>query len=216
MQATNVKWNWADFKGSAVCLKLAKRDLETTCIPVVNALPQRRVAVQAGGNLGVFAKYLASRFDTVYTFEPAPELFPLLCHNAPEINIIRMQAALSEEQALISTKCERLYKHDKPPHEGVTHISGEGPTPAFALDSLKLPVCDLLYLDIEGYELRAVRGARETLRRCRPVVVTEINDCIKAIGDDPEFLHAFMRAMGYRHAYTSISDYVWIPQERTK
>lgn len=209
-------WDWSKFKGSAICLKLSKRDLIDSCVRVVSELDKRRVAIQAGGNLGIFPKYLAAHFGTVYTFEPSPDIFPNLCHNAPERNIIRMQACLNEEPALLDVECSRLYKHDRPPHEGVTHVSGAGPIPSVVIDTLKLPHCDLIYLDVEGYELRALRGARETLRRCRPVVVTEINDCIKLIGDDPEFLHAFMKAMGYVNAYQSHSDYIWIPSERMK
>ena len=44
-----------------------------------------------------------------------------------------------------------------------------------ALDSLQLPACHLLMLDIEGFELLALQGARETIMRHRPFLYIEID-----------------------------------------
>jgi FkbM family methyltransferase len=43
----------------------------------------------------------------------------------------------------------------------------------------------LVHLDLEGYELRALRGGLETIRRCRPIVIIEANKptprCVKLL-----------------------------------
>ena len=47
------------------------------------------------------------------------------------------------------------------------------PVPMRTLDDFDLPVLDFLKLDCEGYEVFIVRGARETLTRCKPCVMVE-------------------------------------------
>jgi hypothetical protein len=61
---------------------------------VVPHLKRRRTAVQAGGNVGVYAKRLSALFDRVHTFEPEPENFVCLRRNVSEDNVFSVNAAL--------------------------------------------------------------------------------------------------------------------------
>lgn len=195
----------SQFQGDKECLKWCFRDL-VTLERAINLTERQRVAVQAGGNLGVFPARLAQTFHSVYTFEPDALLFPLLVKNAPAENIIRFQAALGCERGhLISTKRTT----DTRTHAGVTHVSGRGRIPTMVLDDLGLPFCDLIYLDIEGYELFALKGAVETIGRCKPVVVAEINSAAHRYGLDGSAIHALLGGMGYRHVATSRSDEIF-------
>jgi FkbM family methyltransferase len=63
---------------------------------------------------------------------------------------------------------------------------------ALALDSLGLARIDLIKLDIEGMELEALDGARQSIARFMPIVIVEQ---IKA---DKGQLVAFLAAAGYR------------------
>lgn len=45
--------------------------------------------------------------------------------------------------------------------------------PITTLDSYNLPRIDLLKIDVEGYEIHVLKGAEETLLRCKPVVIFE-------------------------------------------
>lgn len=205
-------WKWQDFRGSVEELKWNRLALPTLQ-HVLKSVPQRRVVVQAGGNLGIFPKYLAKKFETVYTFEPAMELFPMMTVNAQEQNIIRFQAALGETHELIQTVCARRHGTSTKIHEGLTHVAGPGVIPTLRLDDLNLSVCDLLYLDLEGYEGFALRGARETLARCRPVVAVEINQNTEFYGVPRDDVRAYILAAGYRALYRMQSDEVFVPQE---
>jgi FkbM family methyltransferase len=176
--------------------------------------PEKRVAVQAGGCLGIFPKRLAQSFATVYTFEPSPALFPKMVQNAQEPNIVRFQAALGEQSSFISVS--QVRRDDKTNHhEGITHVSGPGVIPMLRLDDLKLVTCDLLLLDLEGGELDALRGAQETLRRCRPVVSVEINKNLAYVGVTEDQILGFIRDRAYVHAANFAKDRAFVPVEMT-
>lgn len=210
---TYAAWPWHRFAGSAEALKWNRRDLPA--VDEVLALVLGRTAVvQAGGNLGIFPKRLAQEFATVYTFEPAADLFPMLVANAPEPNILKFQAALGDTRGLVGTS--RVRRDGKPnAHEGITHVVAGGPIPTLLIDDLALPVLDLIYLDIEGVEFLALRGAVETLARCRPLVVVEINKNLNYVDVTEADIYAFFEAQGYAHRMAVGSDHVFVPVERS-
>lgn len=209
----NYGWDWSKFQGSYQALKWSRRDLQTVDA-VIKMVPQRRAVVQAGGNLGIFAKRLAKYFKAVYTFEPDPQIFAMLSHNAPEPNIIKIQAAIGYDRDLISTSQVRRDGKTTYAHEGITHIDGPGIVPTIQIDDLALPACDLMYIDVEGWELHALRGAVQTVARCRPVLCVEINQNTEYYGIPREEVQSFVLSLGYRHVVTKWSDRVFVPVER--
>lgn len=209
MLIQNLGWDWDRFQGSKSALKWNRRDL-----PALHELaemaPQKRVAVQAGGNLGLYPKFLARTFEVVYTFEPAPALFPMLVHNAPEPNIVRIQAALGcRHEGVRMDQVRRDEKRDA--HEGITHVAGPGHIPTLRLDDFDLAVCDLLALDLEGWELYALQGAVETIRRTRPVISCEVNKNLGFVGVTPDQVHDLLRSLDYRFMAQRESDEFWLP-----
>lgn len=44
---------------------------------------------------------------------------------------------------------------------------------AITIDSLNLERIDLMKIDIEGAEIEALKGAQETLERCKPIIILE-------------------------------------------
>lgn len=125
------------------------------------------ICVQAGGNCGVWPLALAEKFRTVYTFEPDALNFECLRHNAPADNIIKCNAALGNDHDFVGLD------RSKPHNCGAFQIVKDGPIPTCRIDDLKLDECGLIYLDIEGFELEALRGAAETIERHHPVIAFE-------------------------------------------
>ena len=210
MPAHKRTYDWGKFEGSALALKWNMRDL-TSIDAVLKVVAGRTACVQAGGNLGVFAKYLARSFQSVYVFEPSPELFPKMTANAPEPNVIRFQAALGESAGLVGTACTRRGNKPGPIHEGLTHVAGTGIIPTLRLDDLWLPTLDLLYLDLEGFELYALRGAVQTIAHCRPVIAVEINQNIGFYGHARDDVRGFIQAQGYQQVRRVQSDEIFVP-----
>lgn len=205
-------WNWEGMLGSRTCLKWNVRDLRTLDIAMAKT-KGRKVAVQAGGNLGLFPKRLAEEFKQVYTFEPDKALFAFLEHNAPEPNIIPINSALGCSREPVRMECCRRDGSGRPVHEGLTHVAGDGDIPQVLLDDLKLSDCDLIYLDIEGYELNALKGAEETITKYRPVLVVEINGNGRHYGSDKQELRAWLKDRMYKRASRVHGDDIYMPRK---
>jgi FkbM family methyltransferase len=125
--------------------------------------------IQAGGNQGMYPRVLANMFQHVYTFEPDPLNFHCLAANCQLDNIYKVNAALGAESGLV--KVNRGNLNNAGTHTVSTN--GECHVPMFTIDSLKLPSCGLFQLDLEGYEIHALKGAIETIQRCKPVIQCE-------------------------------------------
>ena len=156
-------WLWpATDVGAAAVLFSSVEDL-TLVYPHVKKFD---VVVQAGGNCGIWPKTMGEKFRVVYTFEPDPMNFRCLCANAPAANIFKFNASLGEEHRTTGLKL-------RPDNIGSHLIEGSGDIPMLRIDDLALTACDLIYLDIEGYEMNALKGGLETMRRFKPTIVAE-------------------------------------------
>jgi FkbM family methyltransferase len=132
---------------------------------------EKRVAVQAGGCQGMYPRLLSQMFQMVYTFEPDPLSFHCLVANCQQDNIIKIQSALGREPALI-----HVQRSPDPRNVGMHTVKPGGAIPQLPVDWLRLEICDLLMLDVEGYEVGVLEGAHETLTRCRPMIFAERGD----------------------------------------
>ena len=137
---------------------------------IAQFVPRRGVVVQAGGNCGVYVKQYAAIFETVYTFEPDPINFYCLQQNVPDTHVHKTQACLGEAagHAGINTEGKNA--------GGYYVNSSHGPLEMRTIDSLELCSCDLIHLDIEGYELPALRGSVATIKRHHPVIALEYRE----------------------------------------
>lgn len=128
---------------------------------------RRKCVVQAGANWGYWPARLAAMFERVYTFEPDPVCFSCLAMNTAGLtNVIRLQAVLGDKPAFVD-----LWRDVDT--TGNQYVDGGGMLPTLRIDDLGLDVCDLIYLDVEGSEAKAIRGALATIDRCKPFVVFE-------------------------------------------
>jgi FkbM family methyltransferase len=138
-----------------------------------------RTAVDAGANEGWYTYPLARLFKRVVSFEPNGALLRDL--RASNLNNVEIhELALSDRHGaaeLFVPVCKGV------PLDGWASLDrdhlerrdGEIRVPIVTrtLDSFGLPEVDFLKIDVEGHEVQVLIGARETLRRCRPVVLVE-------------------------------------------
>jgi FkbM family methyltransferase len=138
------------------------------------------LAVQAGGALGMYPRLYSKYFHHVYTFEPDSLNFYCLVNNCQSPTIHKFNVALGREARMIEmNESERT-------NSGMHTVNLNIPNatiPMITIDSLKLPTCDLIQLDIEGFEADALFGAQETIRKFHPIIQTEL-----ARGEVPYFM----------------------------
>ena len=182
------KWPSGDEKLAGDIHSLS--DLDTYIFPHVET---KGVAIQAGGAMGMWSKRMAQVFDTVYTFEPNPQSFHCLNVNCPEENIVKMQAALGENPGLVT-----MAYHEAPNNYGAYMCQRGGIIPTLRIDDLGIERCDLIMLDIEGYELFALRGAEETINKFKPLIVVEDKaPCLIKMKLQSGGVEKYLRTLGY-------------------
>lgn len=199
-------WYWPKTDTSCWSFMLAYPNLPKEISEYVST---RDVVVQAGGNCGFYPKQYAELFRTVYTFEPEWLNFYCLNLNVPEPNVIKNQACLGDKHQLVNLAI-------KEKNRGKNYINGVGILPTYCIDNLNLEVCDLIHLDIEGYEYFALRGADKTIKKCRPVIVIEMWDKLdNRFGENINNQTVqYLNSMNYTYIKTlHNSDKIFLPNE---
>lgn len=151
-------------------------DLDRT----VRFCKQRRTAIQAGGNMGVWPWRLAQTFGRVLTAEPDEECARLLVQNTEDTPHVEVYLAAFMDRADWTLRLVT-----EPRNRGAQYVApgGDGRSiQAVTIDSLGVSDCDLIYLDIEGAELKALQGAVKTIRGSKPVVAYEDKDLSQRFG----------------------------------
>lgn len=77
------------------------------------------------------------------------------------------------------------------------------------IDDLGVTDCDLLQLDIEGYEHLALLGAIETITASSPVICLELKGIGEKYGYTNEATIFFLETLGYKVATKIHNDYVF-------
>lgn len=154
---------------------------------------QDKVFVDAGADVGAYSVRAAARGMKVYAFEPNPGNARILRRNAEinhlSIDLIECALGASNGKAILSQ------------NGAISRITQEkGIEIAMrTLDSFELPAVDLLKVDVEGYELEVLRGARQTLSRCHPTLMVEMHHWIGA--ENEAALFEILSRLDYRFEY---------------
>jgi FkbM family methyltransferase len=205
--------NYMAFVGSAHALKCAVRDLATVARALA-LVPGRTVAIQAGGCLGVYPAYLSKHFASVVTFEAHQTNYEKMRENIGATNVEMHHKALGAAPGKTGTKQQRRRKTTAPAHEGIAYVTGVGSVDVVRLDDFEFPVCDFLCLDLEGYELEALKGGVQLLAQCRPVLMVEINENCRDYGIREDDVRQWLDVAGYVFQFRQHSDEVYVPKER--
>jgi FkbM family methyltransferase len=183
--------------------------IEIAAIPdLVKWVPERNLVIHAGGNCGVWSKIYSPLFKEVVTFEPNDINFECFKRNVDEQNVTIYKAGLSDKEGF----CKSV-DGDGDKNYGALQIeeADEG-IPMMTIDSLNLNP-DLIQLDVEGFEENAIRGARNTIMRSRPIIIIEQKKLAKNGMNDAEIARMIQR-MGYFFVERVWSDNVFIPVEK--
>ncbi|CAD6509390.1 hypothetical protein LMG27952_00273 [Paraburkholderia hiiakae] len=170
-------------------------------------------ALDIGANIGCTALALSQIVGDgkVVAVEPVPRTFALLTKNVGAVaNITRQNFAFGSQAGTL------------PMQGSETNLSGAfianefhtGRAGHFTVDvavrtvdeafsSLGLEKVDFMKIDVEGFELDVLEGATETLRKCKPRVVLEMNHfCLNQFRRItlPEFRERLLKIFPYAYA----------------
>jgi FkbM family methyltransferase len=193
----DVWWTKQDI-GAYEYLKHTNTDTLKKLIP---HLKDNKVAVQAGAHCGWVIRELKKHFETIYTFEPDPYMFLCLCMNIPDETVYKFQACLGNEHKLVSMSLETAV--------GSGYISGVGKIPVLKIDDLNLTQCDLIQLDVEGYEYFALQGAINTIEKFKPLLCIERYWGPTHCQISEEQMNEFLKSLGYILVDTMLPDYIY-------
>jgi FkbM family methyltransferase len=179
---------------------------------VASVLQPGMTALDVGANVGWFTLTMASRVGpqgAVVAFEPSPRERVRL---EEEVDRNRLPWVKIRSEALYDTSATlQLHVADLAHcghntlggfiYQGVEEVQSVAIVAA-RLDelwpSLALTRLDLVKIDVEGSELRVLKGATATLRRYHPTILMEVQPAsLHQLGDDVAALQAFLADLGY-------------------
>lgn len=184
--------------------KISVYDLQA--IALIRRLPKDAVCVDIGVNEGQLfnSMYRHCTGGTLYGFEPIPDLYRYLAkkYSSPRVHLKQMVLSDAEEPVSF------FYF---PKRTGVSGLARRTPLfkqleaqelnyTAALLDHVLAGVdrIDFLKMDVEGAELKVFRGARETIQRCRPVIVFECGyGGLEYFKGTPEEVYDFFDSIDY-------------------
>ena len=165
-----------------------------TLILTLPFLKGRAVAIDGGAYVGTWTWVMAHEFARVVAFEPTPSSYQFLVQNMQRFPHVEcLQLGLGNKigkGSLIKPKGMLVTNQVK--------MADDGEVSVVTIDSLRLPACNLIKLDLNGGDTLALYGAEQTLRAYHPVVIVEEKNMGPAFAGTPESgTYEFMMKLGY-------------------
>lgn len=150
-----------------------------------------QLVLDIGANIGCISQALEYSGHNVVAFEPQPEVYNVLCKNFGGVSY---NVALGSSAGV--AKMPKIRYDDKNNVGGMAigtrGVLGTIDVEVRTVDSFNFENVGLMKIDVEGYEEEVLRGAIETIARCKPILYIEDDRQSKS-----QSLHAFLKELGY-------------------
>jgi len=145
------------------------------------------VVIDGGAHIGIHTIKLSRLADKVYAFEPLRPSYELLRENVKLNGCTNVRLSHRGLSSIRERKTWDWISDDNPGGSGLID-NGIGrhfnifwhPTDEeqyevelMPIDEMNLSKVDFIKLDLEGYERKAIDGCKETIRRCKPMLLIE-------------------------------------------
>ncbi|WP_419904819.1 FkbM family methyltransferase [Kiloniella sp.] len=158
-----------------------------------------KAAIDIGANKGVWTHRLLQTCPEVYAFEPNPKMYrrlekcfgkrarvsPIAISNETGSSVLRIPKTSGGYSSQLSTLSSVQEFDDHLPVDVITS----------KLDDQKIDNVGFIKIDVEGFELQVLEGAKETIERDKPVLVIEIEEAHTK--KDISSSIALVEALGY-------------------
>ena len=172
---------------------------------------QARVVVDVGANIGMYSLFAARKNPEarIYALEPEPHNLAALRRNLAVNgldNVVSLPLGLARQEATVTLRLDGLLENAAGTGHRVVEGDPQGPILEILVASLDhlaaagvVEPPDLVKMDIEGYELNALRGMERLLREHRPDLLIEVHpDMLADLGQSDQELDAYLADLGYR------------------
>jgi len=154
-------------------------ELELTLLPLLCS--RERTSVDIGANFGMWTVRMAALSRRCIAFEPIPKLGRMLARGFGR-SVEVHAAALSDRRGTAKLRVPNLdtgYSTIDPANALRGHANrpvADVEVQLATLDDFGLANVGFVKIDVEGHEEAVLRGAAETLARCRPSLIIEVED----------------------------------------
>jgi len=153
-----------------------RKYLEPEMFIVENLIESNYRFLDIGANLGIYSYYFRNKFKFINSFEPLKEVSNGL--KALNLKNIRVHnTAISNQEGTRILHVPMLLGNPSPGLASLEKRDGlckEHIVKVETIDSFSFDDVSLIKIDVEGHELSVLRGSIETIKRCRPIILVEI------------------------------------------
>ena len=158
---------------------------------------QWRVCLDIGSNIGQWTRPLARRFESVVCFEPNPNFRECFNKNIYENNVVIWPVGLSDKEHKAKQGFNSTVLQNK-----------EGEIDCRTLDSFGLTNVDFVKIDVDGFEIPLLNGAKQTLIKNNPVINIEMKKDKR--NNITQQCASILKDLGYKFHKRTKSDEVWL------
>lgn len=148
-------------------------------------VPDNAIVLDIGANIGLFSAFLVKKQPsaTVYAFEPYKKILPILEHNTAAKNVTIVKSAVTNHNGQVSFFTSDASDQTGSLIEDNVRLFGEKSPTKVTIDAMTLDhflaqhnidKVDLLKIDIQGEEYKALSNNPETLRKIDQILVEVI------------------------------------------
>ena len=163
----------------------------------LNYIHKWRVCLDIGSNIGQWTRPLSKKFESVVCFEPNPNFRECFVKNITETNVLLWPYGLSDKEHKAKQDFNSTQLQNK-----------DGNIDCRTLDSFGLTNVDFVKIDVDGFEVPLLNGARQTLTRNNPVINIEMKR------DKRSYVvvkcESILKELGYKFVNRTKSDEIWL------
>lgn len=157
-------------------------------------------AIDIGANVGVWSYWLSKHAKKVESFEPNPKIFNVL-KNIKIKNVDTYNIALSNKSGSVDLLIPKGSKGFSNQGASLSSIKVQGEHKSLSiqakcLDEYNFLDVNFIKIDVEGHEHEVIEGAKETIKKCKPTMVIEMEEKHNKIPIEDQI--SSVEKLGYR------------------
>jgi len=149
-----------------------------------------RTALDIGAWCGTWSVAMSNYCKNIHAFEPDSTHFECLTRNVgPHVHVDPKMIAVGDNNDTVALTNDDFTQ--------ARRIAGKGDIQLHTVDSFDFKNVDLIKIDVEGYEMRVLKGAEKTLKNCQFLMI-ELNNNSKKYQSSNIEIEQYLSQIGFR------------------